>query len=71
MGRKSRENTKEEIGRMARERKKRNRRERRLGKQKELVSAFQIEKNRFKEATEDLRLHVAEILRSIELTPQT
>ena len=47
MGRKSRENIKEEIGRMARGRKKRKRRERRLGKEKEIVSAFQIEKDRF------------------------
>ena len=47
MCRKSRENTKEKVRRMTRERKKRRSRQRRLGKEKEIVSAFQIEKDRF------------------------
>ena len=45
MGKKSRENTKEEVRRMTRERKKQKRWERGPGKEKEIVSAFQIEKD--------------------------
>ena len=58
---KSRENTKEDLRRMTRERKKRKRRERRLHKENALLSAL----------SEDLRLNVAEILQSIELAPET
>ena len=44
---KSRENTKDEVRRMTRERKKRKRQERRLHKENVLLSALQIKKNRF------------------------
>ena len=44
---KSRENTKDEVRRMTRERKKRKRRERRLHKENVLLSALQIKKDRF------------------------
>ena len=45
IGKKNCENTKEEVRRMTRERKKETRRERQPGKEKEIVSAFQIEKD--------------------------
>ncbi|XP_068750256.1 probable serine/threonine-protein kinase DDB_G0271682 [Montipora capricornis] len=47
MGKKSRENTKEEVRRMTRERKKRKRRERRLQKERLLLSDLQGEKDYF------------------------
>ena len=48
---KSRENTKDEVRRMTRERKKRKRRERRLHKENVLLSALQIKKDRFESNT--------------------
>lgn len=52
MGKKSRENTREEIRRMKRERKKRKRLQRNINKEKTLAAELQIEKTRLEKQRE-------------------